>query len=904
MTDIVRSTPTDERVTHDLLLSDGVSELGLIVCNGRGVPINSGTPWSWRQSGSTRTSLQIRTGDPTYSDYQLPYTPFTQKDWSGGRGLEDFEKDTTRFFDSNRMDTRAGDMLLGPKDTEVEFSDTESYIEPVADSETMTSITTAGLRHASKYTTTGAILFNAISLRVAPGQDVTIEIIADDTGVPSANPGDIVASAKYSVPSLDSNPSTFGPAVGEAPVGWDAPGAGVFVVNGSEVVLVTVPIEGALSASTTYWIVVTTTAIGYAALTGGVIFYEDGTWSQLHANQNIYFKLSTFVNGSVLFFNYKGALYALTNEDSGEKSQLFINGYRGTAQAGSTQNKVVVPVGMGLTAGELVGCVLQVIAGKCYNQEPNYKIIKNNTTTVIELEEGFLSAPNTTTDFVILGCDKWNKISTTGLTRKVTSVCISKEIVYMAQAESTNIRKMREYNNSGTWTREFGDDGTNKGTFLLTLPNHKGQTRVWKFNNPIGSAPTASYATQVAWAGTHDFATKPTEISTITVYPIEIGDEHSKIRNVLGYGDPVLPWIIKEDEFGSIYEGIYATVPISELRQVRSELNGKAAIQFGVYLFISVLEGFERYYENRLDDIGPNRDEGLPQDRRGNISAVVSYPGGLYLAIDAGESGYSSVLYWNQLGYHEVYRAPLGNRIRGLFIQTIPNGRSARLWIGMADKTVWVPICINPRQQTDYRYTATGSLESAWFNGGFKEISKFWKSLQVYAEHLSVDGQTITAEYMTDIDNTWHSLPDTFDTSPMQEVLMTSDYSVYGKRWKYRLTMTTNDDTVSPRVKAVTVPAVTRLPPNKAWSLTVIADDALVDRQGARQRMTAKELMDLLEQWSDSGQSPIPLTMRSPIEAFDNQRVFIEPPTIQPIEVQNGAKKALRAIVSLNIYAA
>jgi hypothetical protein len=903
MVDTVRSTPTDERITHDLVLSDGVSELGLIVCNSRGVPINSGTPWSLRQSGSQRTSLQIRTGDPTYSDYQLPYTPFTQKDWSGGRGSEDFEKDTTRFYDSNRMDTRMGDMLLGPKETTVLFSDSTSSIEPVADGASNVNIVTGGKRYASSYTTTDAVNFSSIIVRVAPGQNVTVEIIKDAAGVPSADGGDLVASSSSSVPALDSTTSTYGPAFGESPFGWDALGLGVFVTNAKETVLAEVPIEGTLAASTKYWIVITSTAIGYAPLTGGAVYKEDGSWSSVYSNNNVYFKLLTFINGSVMFFNYKGALYALTNDDSGEKSQLFINGYRGTAQTGSTQNKIVVPAGMGLTAGELAGCVLQVIAGKCYNETPNYRVIKNNTTTEIELKEGFLKTPNTTTDFVILGCNKWNKITGTGITKKVTSVCVSKGKVCFAQGESTYIRKMREYNNSGTWTRAFEDDGTNVGTFLLTLPNHNGQSRVWKFNNPVDSPPTASYATPVAWAGTHDFATKPTEISSVTVYPIEIGDEQSKITNVLGYGDPILPWVIKEDEFGNINKGIYATVPISELRHVKSELNGVAAIQFGVYLFISVLEGLERYYENRLDDVGPNRDEGFPTNRRGNISAITSYPGGLFLAIDAGNDGYSSVLYWNQIGYHEFYRAPLGNRIRGLHVQPIPGGQSARLWIGMADKTVWIPICINPRQQADYRYTATGSLESAWFNGGFREISKFWKSLQIYAEHLSA-GQTISAEYMTDADNVWYALPDTFDSSPMQEVLMATDYSVYGKRWKYRLTLTTDDDTISPRVKAVTVPAVTRLPPNKAWSMTVLADDALVDRQGVRQRMTAKELMDILDAWSDSGQSPIPLTMRSPIAAFDNQRVFIEPPTIQPIEVQNGAKKSLKAIVSLNIYAA
>ena len=31
-------------------------------------------------------------------------TPITQKDWSGGRGQEDFEKDKTRYSDSQNID--------------------------------------------------------------------------------------------------------------------------------------------------------------------------------------------------------------------------------------------------------------------------------------------------------------------------------------------------------------------------------------------------------------------------------------------------------------------------------------------------------------------------------------------------------------------------------------------------------------------------------------------------------------------------------------------------------------------------------------------------------------------------------------------------------------------------------
>ena len=168
-------------------------------------------------------------------------------------------------------------------------------------------------------------------------------------------------------------------------------------------------------------------------------------------------------------------------------------------------------------------------------------------------------------------------------------------------------------------------------------------------------------------------------------------------------------------------------------------------------------------------------------------------------------------------------------------------------------------------------------------------------------------GQTITVSYQTDNDadaDTWHALPETFDESPMQEVLMSSTYSVSGKRWRYKITLATDDSSLSPRVKAITIPTITRLPPNKAWSMTCLADDAMVDKQGVKQQLSAKELLDQLETWADSEDTPLPLTMYSAVSIFNNKRVFIEPPTIQPIEVMNEGKKQLKALLTLSVYEA
>lgn len=903
MSDVVRADPTSLRITHDIELRDAEgTSLGLILCDSQGVPIQNGKPLSLRQSGSSRTSLQIRQGDADYSDYQLPYTPFTQKDWSGGRGAEDFEKDKTRYFDGNLLDTRAGDIILAGKDTDVDLVESTETIEPIeyVAADIVEELTT-DLRFATKYTPVNAIQTSTISLRVAPG-DCTVEIVTDDGGDPSAT---VVASATTDVPPVTPTTATYSADVGGDMLGGHEIGHGLNAANPLETVLVDISIVASLAAGTPYWIVITTTAYGYDDLAGGVVKKETspGTWAEAHADNNIYFKLTTIHQGSITFFQYKNQLYAVDRPDNGSASKLYMNGYRFVAGATSTQTKLVS--GISMTENELVGCVIQCIGGLCYGENPNYrKVISNTAGGDIYLDSKLLSTPDNTSEFVVIGRDKWTEIGTTGITAAVTSVMVANEQVYFAQGEAVAIRKMREYNNAGTWTRDFADEGTAKATFMKYLPAHTGAWRIWKFNNPVTGTPTAAYATPVAWGSNLDFTTKPTELAATTTYPCPIGGAGSKITGVEAYGDPIIPWIVKEDEFGSIGAGIYARVPINELKHVKSLANGLAILQFGVYLFFSVLDGFERYYDNRLDSIGPNLEEGLPADRAGNISYATSYPGGIYLAIDAGAVNYSSVLYWNQLGYNEVYRGSRGQRIRSLFVQVIPGCAVGRLWIGLGSSTAWVPVAINPKNQSTYTYQPTGSLVSGWFNGGFKEINKFWKSIQVYAENLSA-GQTIAMEYMTDAEpDTWYALPTTYTTSPMQEVLMASNYSVFGKRWKYRITLTTNDMYKSPRVKAITVPSITRLPPNKSWNMTVIVDDAIVDKQGNRQILTAEQAMAQIEEWANSSTTPIPITMHSPMGMFDDKKVFIEPAGIQPVEVQMKNPKKVKAIVSLAVYEA
>src|SRR3990170_3877777 len=77
--------------THHLSLSDGTTTVGLILPDGaQGI----------REIPYSPSTFKTSSGGTTYSDFEPPYAFEQQDTWEGGRGLENFRKDNTRFYDS------------------------------------------------------------------------------------------------------------------------------------------------------------------------------------------------------------------------------------------------------------------------------------------------------------------------------------------------------------------------------------------------------------------------------------------------------------------------------------------------------------------------------------------------------------------------------------------------------------------------------------------------------------------------------------------------------------------------------------------------------------------------------------------------------------------------------------
>lgn len=848
----IRHTP---RPTHNLTFTDGTDTLGLTLCDPRGKP----DPRAIRETPMPKTSLQISQGDPTYGSYQLPYTPLVQKDWSGGRALFEFNKDSTRYYDSQGIDARMGDVLLGPKVTNT----SGTYKTDIIRTGT-TELADPGTYYASSFTPAANTEVHGVTATIVTIYPGLIQFaIYDDV---AGHPGAIIASGSQFVSETGVDVEVF------------------------------CNIYANLTGGTKYWMRITTVNTGsiyYGAKAGDkIMYYGGGTWWDQVTNASLAFTLSTHSMGLSKFFEYKGAIFFILQPDDDSTPRLYYNGYRGTIRA-ATVDKSEMLTSLDLSGVDLAGKVVRITGGPGFGERVAWRKIVYNTQTgtndTITVWPAWNLAHTTSTEFAILGTDKWTTIGGTGLTKPVTDVLVVDDIIYFAQGDVTPIRRA-QISAGGTFSgaNEADINATYKGaTFLAMVPETTGKRKVWYAQATTSKVGKSDVKT---WGNNLAFGTA-----------IVCGNPKHKITSLVPYGTPQVPWVIKEDSFGSISNGVYAPVPLQEMASVRSEENGVAATQFGLYLFFSLLDGLERFYDNRLDDLGPNKDEGFPETRKGPIVDLIPYPGGIFAALNGGPGGYSSILYWNQVGWHELYRGAFGRRIQSIYIQIIPGNTADRLWFSEEEQVAWLPISINPRKQADYTFAASGDLITSWHQAGFGEITKYWSSLTLHTDGLVEDEQTITAYYQTDDEDdndAWH-LIGTFITSPSQKLPISATHDVSGKRIRFKLTFATTDSAKSPRLRAMTIQAVTRVPPAKSWSVTFLAASYMQDQQGRWQALDEAGLRAQLATWADSDQHAIPLLMRASDPAYDSRYVFIDPASVNPVEFTveaNGQARTVKAM--------
>lgn len=374
---------------------------------------------------------------------------------------------------------------------------------------------------------------------------------------------------------------------------------------------------------------------------------------------------------------------------------------------------------------------------------------------------------------------------------------------------------------------------------------------------------------------------------------VEIQDQ---VTGLEAYGDPEVLWVLNEGSLGYIENDQYSQVPIREIQNVASYRNGLAHCVGDVFLYFSLQDGLERYYRQNLDDIGPNLGEGMPSGRKGNISSAVSYPGRIYIAINGGYSGYSSIQCYKGGGWHEVYRTPLASStvgygnymsIRGMHVQTFPDSNIQWLWFCQGNDLLFVQICLNPEQETEFAYAYEGMLTTSWIYAGMKDVKKYWKALKMFVENSASSTNAIVAYYQLDNTTTWTAISGDFDTPPVEENQLSSATppAVNGRRIRFKFHITQTAVNTCPYVVATVCEGVGFATPKYAYTMNILMGESElnIDLVGDDDT-TFANMAAAVAKLDDWAANHTLLTFRSVYGAFDNKTVYIDPISLVPTE--------------------
>lgn len=857
------------RPKYQVTISDGVSTVGIM-------SHTADTP-------SVRAIRRLPRG-PGVERKQI-----VQSSFSGGRGGFRFATDTTRIADAGAAWTMVdGYWISGPLPHVCEGTILHRVVAdqpgslsgsyPASPPGTLWQPLVGGYaRQARKLTFTPAMAINYVAVYVRkvgnPGA-LSLSLANDAAGVPGTVVGTatITAGNGYTVDQLGQwVVANLVATYGGATVGW----------------ILVQDLSAPSASATDYWEL----AVHAVVDASQCWLWNGATWA-LAASYPFFYRLddSGYMGRfQAHFFEYKRQLYMVTQPDDGSAAKLYMNGYRGVASGGGQTLSTMKDSHQAWPTNSLGNVTVLITSGPLKGRRAVSTMGHTNTATSVSIYPAWPSAPvDNSTEYVILGSDVWTEITGTGLTAPVTDVKVLNGIVYFAQGSTVNIRRMQAFNSAGTWTTQWADDASNRADYLATWVDDTGKMKMYRGKN---DDVTFSRADFQAWGVNLTFDAS-----------VPAGNQESNITAMAVYNDTL--HVGKEDGMGLVKNYLWSEVPIA-MAAGRDGDNGTNLVGWNTNLYFPFLDGFERLYGQVIDDIGPNRGEGMPVLRRGKIAdfkPVLQYG---YAALNGGVLNQSAILATTSPGgdWHELYRGPfdsvLGGRgIRNLFYQSVPNGPN-RLWfvegadisyLNMPHDT-HTPLNDSPQTggNAGMLYAGETTITTTWFDADTGDLDHFWAQLRVFSRSLGVvpapgtglpvSGQWIEVDYQVDNDTAWTTFPSVVSASPHQ-MLAVGNGTVTGRRIRFRLRGYTSDPTLPIIVNSLDL----RLDIMHEVLYDFILDFQLKDRLmlisgGDSRTHSLKAALATLAGWQENA---VLLTWRCVIPQFDNLRGHIDPVSLVP----------------------
>ncbi len=235
--------------------------------------------------------------------------------------------------------------------------------------------------------------------------------------------------------------------------------------------------------------------------------------------------------------------------------------------------------------------------------------------------------------------------------------------------------------------------------------------------------------------------------------------------------------------------------------------NGKGSIRWRDSVYIPSGNGMYKYINGSnaavVTIMGPDRDDGLPSDKRGSIRTMAGSHNELLIGIDAqvsaaavatdaiprqwqshvgsavmaDDTGSSTILGYNELGWETKWIAgDTGTTFDDMHVSTAYN--TYRVWWGANGVVYFMDLpkdIINPSEVDDFAYATSGVHETPWFNAGQSEVDKLALNLRIECQDLSAD-ETVLVQYATDYSESYTTAV-TLNTTTMGAAAGTYTYT-------------------------------------------------------------------------------------------------------------------------------
>ncbi len=852
------AAPNNDRSTHHLVLTKGTDVLGLLLCDSNGNP----NPNAFRPQTLNRTSIQTHSGRTRYSDLKLPWTESVQDDWSNGFGNKYFDKDSSAYGYGVGMDTTIPGQVIAAG-MQVYGTGVRNVNQnwPATKERDISQLKTTTRYYAKSFVATASEKLTKIRLvlrRVGTAlYYLYVSIYSDNAG----QPGSLVGLQG----TLDSN----------------------FINEYFSDHFI--DIDATVTAGTTYWVVVmyTGTATDYIEIlcdyydTGSErLLSNDGTTWTITPRGLFFRAYADWTPATYHPVIYKGSLYLFADYGGAATPKVFRNGDQGVATGGSTTT--LDDTTKNWTTDRWASAIVIFRAGAGSAQKKNWSVIRSNTSTQLIFDPINIAAA-AGTEYSIVATDYFTEIAGHGLTSgPITDVLEANGAVYICQGDGINVRRMRWYTSGGAWTAQWADEGY-PATFMLAGTDGVGNC-IWKANR--------GYPAKIARAPAVDCTGSGAANALSFAADINIGNAQERITGLDLYNYGRL-YVLKEGSIWEVENSKPSVIDIRELNSASDYRNGVAHLVNQLYLWFSYANGLERWYQYQIDGMGVEKtDGGYKTLGIGEYLHLAGIPGRI-IACYGSDYTYGKLLMYNYAGRDGVGWCNLTKALdtdsndnleiinKGLY-QAIPGNNVDRFWFSQGADICWISIAENPfgfmgyYNDNRFIFNPTGYIETSWFEEGFHDIDKFWKSVWLEVEHYwsaAISYWEFQIEYDIDDGNGWQMLDTKVKTQGRTEIPLSATNDICSQRIRFRIHLVNLDYNMSPRITAMGVKSLLRIPIVWGVSAYVRIADRDTDLLGNTD-IDADTKLALLEKFSDS---PQPVLVSSVSRELHGKYMVVEP---------------------------